>query len=71
MLQLNSISVKVINVYFSVAVVENPGCLFEQDHCNWKPNGTWKISKFSPLSFLSRDWQSTSGERLVENILNA
>ncbi|PFX21360.1 G-protein coupled receptor GRL101 [Stylophora pistillata] len=40
---------------------ENPGCLFEQDHCNWTPSGTWLISKFFPLRFSLRDWQGTGG----------
>ncbi|XP_022797454.1 MAM and LDL-receptor class A domain-containing protein 1-like [Stylophora pistillata] len=40
---------------------ENTGCLFEQDLCNWKPTGTWLISKFFPFGFSLRDWQGTDG----------
>lgn len=40
---------------------KNTGCLFEQDFCNWKPTGTWLISKFFPFGFSLRDWQGTDG----------
>ena len=50
---------------------ENPGCLFEQDHCNWTPSGTWLISKFFPLRFSLRDWQGTGGRSIVINDIDA
>lgn len=56
-------------MYLSSSAQENPGCLFEQGHCNWKPIGTWLMSKFSPLRFL-RDREGTSGRSIVLSHIN-
>ena len=42
-------------------LTELPGCLFELDHCAWKPSDNWRMSKLSPLQFLKKDWQNTLG----------
>ena len=42
-------------------LTELPGCLFELDHCAWKPSDNWRMSKLSPLEFLKKDWQNTLG----------
>ena len=42
-------------------LTELPGCLFELDHCAWKPSDNWRMSKLSPLKFLEKDWQNTPG----------